>query len=384
MSNKKALRSVENKLTTLANSYGFAHYHTVIKTVDMLRDICEGKSISKFLTKDRIITHLPRIKEFLEANEHELHTKEIKTIIVAAKKAESLTLEYKELLEKIKADKQKTQPKTERETLSEMFEEETVGYEDAHNETIMIVADTPEEDIFKDDDLEEEEEEDAFVPKEKPKKKKKKKEQRVSPKKIFFSVVIGFVVVLVLFLAFFISSLLDELKEEGLQKNSSIDSVYPQSTPPPAYVSNTGMQEDTFGVKNNISSQFLDEVEDVAPMPHAPHADSDESKEVHGVDKTTPPQYPPIQMSQIQKMPGGVCQLVPKYSEKDEFVYYVKKDDMTYIPAFQDRAWDGKGLKVEKRTVGLSLDEKNGLVEVEDGKYLPIELFSSCLLFEEK
>lgn len=80
---------------------------------------------------------------------------------------------------------------------------------------------------------------------------------------------------------------------------------------------------------------------------------------------------------------GGVCR-----SSKDallakkEYVYYVR-DNGGYIPVFESENWDGVGVKLDERIVSLSSDEENGLVEVEENKFLPIELFSSCSVFSK-
>jgi hypothetical protein len=74
---------------------------------------------------------------------------------------------------------------------------------------------------------------------------------------------------------------------------------------------------------------------------------------------------------------GGVCELSVKYSPDEEYVYYVFKGG-EFIPVFEDKKWDGRGIKVDAKIVAESYAPIEKFIEVEKGKYLPSEMFSKC------
>lgn len=79
---------------------------------------------------------------------------------------------------------------------------------------------------------------------------------------------------------------------------------------------------------------------------------------------------------------GGVCDLSVKYKTDIEYVYYLF-DGKEYIPAFKDKNWDGKGIKLHNREVSISHDPINNFTEIEEGKFIPSEVFSQCSAFEK-
>ena len=77
---------------------------------------------------------------------------------------------------------------------------------------------------------------------------------------------------------------------------------------------------------------------------------------------------------------GGVCVLSMKYKAGKEYVYFVKDANNNFIPAFDTENWNHKGIVVDDKII-VHGNREDGFVFVEDGKYLPIELFSSCSSF---
>ncbi len=80
---------------------------------------------------------------------------------------------------------------------------------------------------------------------------------------------------------------------------------------------------------------------------------------------------------------GGVCDLSVKFKPSISYVYYVLEGE-TYVPAFKKKDWDGRGVLVEQRVVTLSYDNINKFTEVEEGKFIPSEMFSKCSAFDKK
>lgn len=62
-----------------------------------------------------------------------------------------------------------------------------------------------------------------------------------------------------------------------------------------------------------------------------------------------------------------------------ELVYYVKNGINFYVAVSEINGWNGKGIKVSSSTKPLSKDETSGMIEVAKGKYLPEEVFGSCV-----
>jgi len=105
------------------------------------------------------------------------------------------------------------------------------------------------------------------------------------------------------------------------------------------------------------------------------------SKNAHTLPQKPLPEKIDIRLPK-KKKEANACRVLPKVTEK-AVVYYIKEKG-TYIPASKKKEWEKtKALHLDNKIVALSIDEKNGFVEVEKGKYIPEEAFLTCIPIEE-
>lgn len=427
-------------LEGLVSEYGYSSVEELVGMVVSVRSVFDaedGEPLKKYIDNESVRRNAVSIRKLADNASFEISPRHA---VLSAIKADEDALAY---IEHKKAKESKAIPSDEfdldvfgGETISEeafmMGEEPSEETEIPKKTKEKKKAESTPEEVYSDDALEDEDEQEDNSGSRSQKRKKTKAEKIILGSIAFISVSI------VLYAGFYVYGIYKEMTapklqvplaanaEEQTQRDSGV------SKEESRFAANSGKTAsgsmDDSGVATNSKnashpgkSRFAVDTSQAAKMSHTGEAEKkssnisernisksnikastpvqDESEEVASATKDAPlhqeqigdkgrkeSAYPPIPEEAIdkaaQKDKGGVCNIMPKYySESDTYIYYVKRGDK-YIPAFQDRDWDGKGIKISKRIIGLSVDSKNGLVEVKEGKFLPMELFSSCTVVE--
>jgi len=148
-----------------------------------------------------------------------------------------------------------------------------------------------------------------------------------------------------------------EVKSEALKEEPS--ALAPE-------VGDRALTKEEIEAKKEYKKNFYSDLKDEENAPPSPI-----EKEIMGMARK----------GMITSEKGGVCFLSIEFEKGKEYVYYLFVNG-EYVPAFDTESWNGKGVVVGRKIVVKGHDLKNKMSELEDGKFLPTEMFSECTVFQ--
>jgi len=230
--------------------------------------------------------------------------------------------------------------------------------------------------------IEEYREENIDAEEDKNKSKKKSKNKKVKTKKsnnnVGLIILIG-VAVIVIAVFFFLKSLFnDNLNNKTNNKNNTVVKNINNNKKDNNFLKNTNnkplvVETTTFLIKpidknNSIikKEKKIDTTEKNKVSATTKNKDTNSSVLVKTDNK-----------QETKKQPVQ-CFTKQEYIGK-EIVYFLKNNNR-YSLASESFDWNKKGIVLKEKLIGLDIDDKNRMIELDDKKWLPIEIFNKCNL----